>query len=74
MSHKTSKKIKKRCHPLSSGGSGIYLGVPDPLDHPDQLPCGEGFLRVTFLPQSYTLDNYIKLFTDTSILNFRRCS
>ena len=26
----------------------------------------------TFLPQSYTLDNYIKLFTDTSILNFAR--
>lgn len=26
----------------------------------------------TFLPQSYTLDNYIKLFTDTSILNFPR--
>ena len=24
----------------------------------------------TFLPQSYTLDNYIKLFTDTSILSF----
>ena len=24
----------------------------------------------TFLPQSYSLDNYIKLFTDTSILNF----
>ena len=24
----------------------------------------------TFLPQSFTLDNYIKLFTDTSILNF----
>ena len=24
----------------------------------------------TFLPQAYTLDNYIKLFTDTSILNF----
>ena len=24
----------------------------------------------TFLPQSYTLDNYIRLFTDTSILNF----
>ncbi len=24
----------------------------------------------TFLPKSYTLDNYIKLFTDTSILNF----
>ena len=24
----------------------------------------------TFLPQSYTLDNYVKLFTDTSILNF----
>lgn len=26
----------------------------------------------TFLPQSYTLDNYAKLFTDTSILNFPR--
>ena len=24
----------------------------------------------TFFPKSYTLDNYIKLFTDTSILNF----
>lgn len=24
----------------------------------------------TFLPKAYTLDNYIKLFTDTSILNF----
>ena len=24
----------------------------------------------TFFPQSYTLDNYIKLFTDTTILNF----
>ena len=24
----------------------------------------------TFFPQTYTLDNYIKLFTDTSILNF----
>ena len=24
----------------------------------------------TFLPQSYTLDNYVKLFTDTTILNF----
>ena len=26
----------------------------------------------TFLPQSYTLDNYIKLFTDTSIVNFAK--
>ena len=26
----------------------------------------------TFLPRSYTLDNYIKLFTDTSILNFAK--
>ncbi len=24
----------------------------------------------TFLPQSYTIDNYIKLFTDTTLLNF----
>ena len=24
----------------------------------------------TFLPQSYTIDNYVRLFTDTSILNF----
>ncbi len=26
----------------------------------------------TFLPQSYTLDNYIKLFTDTTILDFQK--
>lgn len=26
----------------------------------------------TFLPRAYTLDNYVKLFTDTSILNFPR--
>lgn len=26
----------------------------------------------TFFPKSYTLDNYVKLFTDTSILNFPR--
>ena len=26
----------------------------------------------TFFPQSYTLDNYIRLFTDTTILNFPR--
>ena len=24
----------------------------------------------TFFPQSFTLDNYVRLFTDTSILNF----
>ena len=24
----------------------------------------------TFFPQSYTIDNYVKLFTDTTILNF----
>ena len=24
----------------------------------------------TFLPQSFTIDNYVKLFTDTAILNF----
>ena len=24
----------------------------------------------TFFPKSYTLDNYVKLFTDTNILNF----
>ena len=26
----------------------------------------------TFFPKSYTLDNYIKLFTDTTLLNFPR--
>lgn len=35
--------------------------------------CAEkGSYVSTFLPRSYTLDNYIKLFTDTSILNFPR--
>ncbi len=26
----------------------------------------------TFLPQGYTIDNYVKLFTDTTILNFQK--
>ena len=30
----------------------------------------KGYYVSTFFPQSYTLDNYIKLFTDTTILNF----
>ena len=30
----------------------------------------QGSYVSTFLPQSYTLDNYIRLFTDTTILNF----
>lgn len=30
----------------------------------------KGSYVTTFFPKSYTLDNYIKLFTDTSILNF----
>lgn len=28
----------------------------------------------TFFPKEFTLDNYIRLFTDTSILTFRKCS
>ena len=30
----------------------------------------QGSYVSTFFPQSYTLDNYIRLFTDTAILNF----
>lgn len=32
----------------------------------------KGSYVTTFFPQTYTFDNYIKLFTDTSILNFPR--
>ncbi len=32
----------------------------------------KGSYVTTFFPKGYTLDNYIKLFTDTSILNFPR--
>ena len=32
----------------------------------------KGSYVTTFFPKTYTLDNYIKLFTDTSILNFPR--
>ncbi len=32
----------------------------------------KGSYVTTFFPKSYTFDNYIKLFTDTSILNFPR--
>ena len=46
MSHKTSEKNQKFCNSLSAGGSGIYLGIPDSLGHPDQLPCGKGLLCV----------------------------
>ena len=40
------------------------------MGHPDQLPRREGSYVSTFFPKTYTLDNYIKLFTDTTILNF----
>ena len=30
----------------------------------------KGAYTNTFLPQGYTLDNYIKLFTDRNVLNF----
>lgn len=32
----------------------------------------KGSYQTTFFPKSYTLDNYIKLFTDTTVLNFPR--
>ena len=40
------------------------------MDHHDQFPRREGQLHFHLLPKTYTLDNYIKLFTDTSLLNF----
>ena len=43
------------------------------MGNPEQASGAEkGSYVSTFLPQSYTLDNYAKLFTDTSILNFPR--
>ena len=54
-------------HPGHSGGD---LDVPGPVGHPDSFRGEKGSYVSTFFPKTYTLDNYIKLFTDTTILNF----
>ena len=35
-----------------------------------ELQCEPGTVQPVVLPEEYTLDNYIQLFTDTHILNF----
>ncbi len=74
MSHKTSKKIKNvAIHCLLAVLAFIWV-FPILWVILTSFRAEKGSYVSTFLPQSYTLDNYIKLFTDTSILNFRRCS
>ncbi len=47
------------------------LGIPDHLwVILTSFRAEKGSYVSTFFPQSFTLDNYTKLFTDTSILNF----
>ena len=70
MSHKTSKKIKNvAIHCLLAVLAFIWV-FPILWVILTSFRAEKGSYVSTFLPQSYTLDNYIKLFTDTSLLNF----
>lgn len=70
MSHKTSKKIKNvAIHCLLAVLAFIWV-FPILWVILTSFRAEKGSYVSTFLPQSYTLDNYIRLFTDTSILNF----
>lgn len=70
MSHKTSKKIKNfAIHCLLAVLAFIWI-FPILWVILTSFRAEKGSYVSTFLPQAYTLDNYIKLFTDTSILNF----
>lgn len=48
------------------------MGKSSFLDTPHKLQGSEGCLYKLLLPKQYSLDNYVKLFTDTGILNFPR--
>lgn len=70
MSHKTTKKIKNiAIHCLLAVLAFIWV-FPILWVILTSFRAEKGSYVSTFLPQSYTLDNYIKLFTDTSLLNF----
>lgn len=44
--------------------------IPYFLGYPYQFQGGKRVLCILFFPKNYTLDNYIRLFTNTSVLNF----
>ncbi len=70
MNHKTSKKIKNfAIHCLLAVLAFLWV-FPILWVILTSFRAEKGSYVSTFLPQAYTLDNYIKLFTDTSILNF----
>lgn len=70
MSHKTTKKIKNiAVHCLLAVLAFIWV-FPILWVVLTSFRAEKGSYVSTFLPQSYTFDNYIKLFTDTSLLNF----
>lgn len=70
MSHKTTKQIKNfAIHCLLAVLAFIWV-FPILWVILTSFRAEKGSYVSTFLPQSYTLDNYIKLFTDTSLLNF----
>ena len=65
MSHKTSKKIKNfAIHCLLAVLAFIWV-FPILWVILTSFRAEKGSYVSTFLPQAYTLDNYIKLFTDT---------
>ena len=70
MSHKTTKKVKNiAVHCLLAVLAFIWV-FPILWVVLTSFRAEKGSYVSTFLPQSYTFDNYIKLFTDTSLLNF----
>lgn len=54
------------------GDFGVCLGLSDSVVILTSFRAEKGSYVSTFFPQSFTLDNYTKLFTDTTILNFPR--
>lgn len=70
MSHQTTKKVKNvAVHCLLTVLAIIWV-FPIAWVVLTSFRAEKGSYVSTFLPQGYTLDNYIRLFTDTSLLNF----
>lgn len=68
---KKKKTIKYTCT-YSAYIACDCVGKSACMDNSYKLQGTEGAYTSSFFPKSYSLDNYIKLFTDTGILNFPR--
>ena len=70
MSHQTTKKVKNVAVHCLLAVLAIIWVFPIAWVVLTSFRAEKGSYVSTFLPQGYTLDNYIRLFTDTSLLNF----